>query len=437
MSHMSHKKSVLFDLRYWKKLFVTVGVLSILSSCISTKRNLTSEKETGPMPARDFDHHFTGILVFDPVTKDTLFSKNASKYFTPASTTKIFTLYTGLKLIPEKIPALTYMQKNDTLFVAGTGDPSLLHPYFKDSTALHFLKGQSIPLAVHFDNYQGNSFGPGWAWEDYDQYFSPERSSLPLYGNTVQLHASGTIPSFFKKDVTEKKSTINRALRQNHFYFDPAEKDTVFVPFITKPSHVKGLLETALDRKVTEIHAMPKGKKNVLFGIPSDSLYRRMMHQSDNFIAEQLLLLASSSLSDTLSSSKPRNYILKNQLSDLGQVPRWVDGSGLSRYNLFSPESMVQVLYKLYIDLPLDRLLNLFPAGGVSGTLKESFSGQQGPYIYAKSGSLGNNYCLSGYLITKSNKILIFSFMNNHYRRSTTEIKQQMQSFFQQIRNHY
>ena len=33
--------------------------------------------------------------------------------------------------------------------------------------------------------------------------------------------------------------------------------------------------------------------------------------------------------------------MLENQLKDIKQQPRWVDGSGLSRYNLFSPMSFV------------------------------------------------------------------------------------------------
>ena len=69
-----------------------------------------------------------------------------------------------------------------------------------------------------------------------------------------------------------------------------------------------------------------------------------MMQESDNFLAEQLLLLASSTLSDTLNTKTAIEYMLNNHLKDLKQQPRWVDGSGLSRYNLFSPEAIVYVL---------------------------------------------------------------------------------------------
>ncbi|WP_394750520.1 D-alanyl-D-alanine carboxypeptidase [Spongiimicrobium salis] len=433
-------KKGLEPLRASIKFSIYLLILSLLSSCISTKKNISKHQRPSLELSKKFDTHFSGLLIVDPITKDTLFSKNAQKYFTPASTTKIFTLYTALKLLPNNVPSLTYRYEGDTIFVAGTGDPSALHPYFQDSTALNFLKKQTVPIAMDFNNYPEPAFGPGWAWEDYDTYFSPERSSFPLYGNTVQISKAKSlqvIPALLRKQVSTKKSSKNRELRKNRFYVDTLLTDTIAIPFITSVDLTQSLLESLLAKKVSPVQMMPSGKRKTLFGIPTDSLYRRMMYESDNFIAEQLLILASSRLSDTLSSTSPRKHMLQHYLSDMKQVPRWVDGSGLSRYNLFSPESMVQVLHKLYTELPQKKLLTLFPAGGVSGTLKDSFSGGGTPYIYAKSGSLGNNYALCGYLITNSNRLLLFSFMNNHFRRASKDIRLDMEHFLKQVRDAY
>ena len=142
-------------------------------------------------------------------------------------------------------------------------------------------------------------------------------------------------------------------------------------------------------------------------------------------------------LSDTLNSAKTRTFVLENYLKDLRQKPRWVDGSGLSRYNLFTPESMVHVLHKMYQEIPKERLLLFFPAGGQSGTLEEWYPGDANPYIFAKTGSLGNNHNLSGYLLTKSGRTLIFSFMNNHFMDNPSEIKERMQRIFEGIRDTY
>ena len=99
--------------------------------------------------------------------------------------------------------------------------------------------------------------------------------------------------------------------------------------------------------------------------------------------------------------------------------------------------SFVQVLDKLYAEIPRARLFNFFPVGGNIGTLKNWYGSEKGPYIYAKSGTVGNNYCLSEYLLTDSGEVLIFSFMNNHYTTSSTKVKEQMQLIFEYLRDHY
>lgn len=420
------------------KILVSCCVTALLGSCISSEKMLHKSIESN-LRTPFYDTHFTGLLIVNPSTKDTLYNKNSSTYFTPASNTKIFTLYTALNTLPKKIPALHYIEKNDTLYFEGTGDPSFLHPYLKDSTAFHFLKKQKH-LAFHSGNFQDTRFGPGWAWEDYDSGFSPERSSLPIYGNVVSISNTfpdQAIPNYFKDSVLFISNNTNRDMDRNRFYFDTYRKDTLTVPFKIDKETVANLLQHTLNKPITMVSNMPKSEKSTLFGIEADSLYVQLMQESDNFIAEQLLLMSAVEISDTLIGKKAITYVLDTILPNLPQQPRWVDGSGLSRYNLFTPQSMVYVLDRLYKEVPTQRLFKIFAAGGESGTLKDWYSGNPEPYMYAKSGSLGNTYCLSGYLITKSGKTLIFSFMNNHFRQPTSQVKERMQALFEEIRDTY
>ena len=85
---------------------------------------------------------FHGLVVMDAKTKKVLYDTHGDKYFTPASNTKIVTLYTGLKMLPEHFPTLKYLEKNDSIFVVPTGDPSWLHPFLQDSTGVQFLNGK-------------------------------------------------------------------------------------------------------------------------------------------------------------------------------------------------------------------------------------------------------------------------------------------------------
>ena len=422
-----------------QKTFITLLAISLLTSCSVTKNRKIIKETTIVLNDTLFENQFLGFFVFDPIKNDTIISYNSSKYFTPASNTKIITLYTAMNILPEKIPSLNYVISNDSIYIQGTGDPTLLHSFFQDSTAINFLKNYNN-IFLYLKNFKDNKYGPGWAWEDYDSYFQPERNGLPLYGNVLTMSETDSLnvtPKIFKNDVTETSYAKSREEFSNTFYYTSVKKDTIEVPFIIDSTLTKKIIEDVLQKKINITNSFPEGPKETIYSIPSDTVYKQMMKVSDNFLADQLIILSSGVLTDTLNIANAQKYILSHQLADLKQMPRWVDGSGLSRYNLFTPESFVHILTKMYREQPRERLFNLFPVGGVSGTLTNWFEGSNKPYIYAKSGSLGNNYSLSGYLLTKSGKTLIFSFMNNHYKESTADIKKKMQIIFENIRDNY
>ncbi len=421
-----------------KQTLLLLLATALFMGCSSSKRTI-SKNTIHQLHSAFYQNQFTGLLIIDAKKQDTLVNFNATKYFTPASNTKIFTLYASLQTIPDSIPALKYISQNDTLYIEGTGDPTFLHPHFKTATTLAFLKKHKH-ITLYTANFNDKKYGAGWAWDDYPYYYQAEKSALPLYGNVVSIHNTNRLkvsPSYFKGAVMAIKANKNREAKRNLFYYLPSRKDTLEVPFITGDTLTKNLLELALQREIHSVKTLPKLPKKIHYSVPADSVYKRMMHQSDNFLAEQLLLVGSATLSDTLSSATTRRYILKNKLTDLKHPPKWVDGSGLSRYNLFTPTAMVHVLHKLYSSISTKRLFTIFPAGGVSGTIKNHYLGSEKPYIYAKSGSLSNNYCLSGYLLTKSGKTLIFSFMNNHFMRSSKEVKTHMNQILKEIRDNY
>ncbi|UII75420.1 D-alanyl-D-alanine carboxypeptidase [Flagellimonas sp. HMM57] len=421
-----------------KHLLYLLLVVIFLVGCTSSKKIIQKKTESALLESF-FNNQFTGLLILDAQSKDTLYQQNHTKYFTPASNTKIFTLYTALKMLPDSIPALKYIKLGDSLFIEGTGDPTFLHSDFDNTTTLDFLKSHEN-IALHPNNFKDEKYGPGWSWGDYSYYYQPERTALPIYGNVTTLHKTDSlivIPAYFKDKVVDMDFSRNRKKERNLFFFNPTRKDTLSIPFITDSTLTKELLINVLDKKINIINSMPEGVKSTLYSVPKDTVLRKMMQDSDNFLAEQLLVLASSTLSDTLNVSKAQNHMLENHLSYLKQVPRWVDGSGLSRYNLFTPESIVQVLDRMYSEFPRETLFSTLAVGGVSGTLENWYSGAPDPYIYAKTGTLSNNHCVSGYLLTNSGKTLIFSFMNNHYRQSTSELKQRMQSIFEYLRDTY
>ena len=158
-----------------------------------------------------------------------------------------------------------------------------------------------------------------------------------------------------------------------------------------------------------------------------------MLKPSDNFLAEQLLIL-SAWKQGFIDVADYIDQLKNKELNSLGRIV-WVDGSGLSRYNLISPNFQVRLLKKALENYGWKRLTAILPTGG-EGTLQELYLDAD-PFIYAKTGTLSNNHCLSGFLITKSGKKLIFSLMNNHYTAPTGKVKKAMESLLVQIRESY
>ena len=400
---------------------------------------------------RQTDENFkdhTGFALYDPEKQTTLYEYKSSHYFTPGSNTKIFTFFSCLTLLGDSIPALKYVQQGDSLIFWGTGDPSFLYKEVYDNQRVYsFLK--STPRSLYFSdrNFQTTNFGPGWAWDDYNDYYSAERSPFPVYGNMLSLKAYGKTvevqPPYFKNYVKiedrEEKAKVIRRLESNEFVFHPNFTQKKFegdVPFKVAGELTTTLLTDTL-KKMVRLVAKPLPKSALTFySTPVDTLYKVMMQESDNFISEQLLLMCSQTLSDTLQPEIAIRYMKKNLLNDLKDEPRWVDGSGLSRYNLFTPRSVVQLWEKIYHRLPRERLFALLATGGKSGTIKNWYYGKE-PYIFGKTGSLSNNHSLSGYLVTKKGKTLIFAFMNNNFTTTVNDIRRNMENILRSIYESY
>jgi D-alanyl-D-alanine carboxypeptidase/D-alanyl-D-alanine-endopeptidase (penicillin-binding protein 4) len=425
------------------KAFLSLFFLIVIFSCSPVKRSLEKKiKETESM----FQDH-TGFMLYDPSERKTIYEFNSGKYFTPASNTKIFTFYASLKILQDSIPALKYEVINDTLFLWGTGDPSFLyHNVFDNGKTFNFLKASDKTLCFSASNFHTTNFGPGWAWDDYNDYYSAERSPMPIYGNVVSVESNGsdiTIrPTFFTKHFSlgqmEMMPKIIRNVDNNGFKFYPSHSSNLEadIPFRVDPLLTSELITDTLRKDVLQVDKPFSQSASTLYSIPSDSVYRVMMQDSDNFIAEQLLLVCASVLSDTLQPEIAIRYTVENFLKDLPDKPIWVDGSGLSRYNLFTPRSIVMIWEKIYELVPRDRLFALLATGGKAGTIRNWYKADR-PYIFGKTGSLSNNHSLSGYLVTRTGKTLIFSFMNSNFTVSGSEVRRNMQNILNFIYEKY
>lgn len=399
-----------------------------------------------------FSSNHSGFILKDPSKEKVLADVNSAKYFTPASNTKIFTLYAGIIVLGDSIPALKYQIEGDSLIFWGTGDPTFLNSDFPDNPTFNFLSKSNKELYFSSSNYHDTRMGPGWAWDDYNYSYSLEKSAFPVYGNKIEVHKGAdttelkVTPNFFEKFIYFESSPapvnsnyLQRELSSNLIKYYPLNDTISFtrnIPITWNADFFKAVLSDTLKRDLKILDKDISGSESYLYGLKSDSVYQTMMYESDNFLAEQILLMVADAVSDTLRSDLAIDYIKNNYLMDLPDEPLWVDGSGLSRYNLFTPRSIVVLLEKLYNEIDRDRLFHLFAGGGENGTIKDWYGGDP-TYVFAKTGTLRNNHCLSGYIITKSGKTLIFSFMNNNYNDVSSTFKKEMEKMLKYIYNKY
>jgi len=386
--------------------------------------------------------HFTGFALYDLDDKKMIWQQNADKYFTPASNTKLFTFYTCLKMLGDSIPALKYVIRHDSLIFWGTGDPSFLHSDLKATKAFNFLKNSNKKLFFAAGNYTDDFYGDGWAWNDYNDYYQPEITELPLQDNVAEFYADKNdsiqvrpayLKRFLKCDSNYHPANfrVHRDFLSNAFVYPAAKPSAAFVqdvPWKTSTAFTLALLQDTLKLPVTEIHLLLPDSAKIIYDANADTVYRHMLQPSDNFIAEQLLLVCSSAKFKTLSSDSVITYAKAHFLNDLPDVPQWADGSGLSRQNLFTPRSIIALLEKIDNEVKNDSLLHsLLPEGGVVGTIRHAYKTDNGaPFIWAKTGSLNNVYNQGGYFVTRKGKRLAFSFMNNNFTRPASEVRNEM-----------
>lgn len=454
---------------FLKLLFLIVSLIMALS--VSSCKSAEELSEPAPEAAsplaimfdnsKTFSSNLTGFALYDPEHDSTLYSHNASKYFTPASNTKLFTFYAGLKTLPENLRALEYVIRGDSLIFWGTGDPSFLQNEYGSDDVYNFLKNSTENLFYSDSHYDDVSLGPGWSWDDYNSYYSAEKSPFPIYGNMVRFtmqeiemnrikqneNGLAVTPKVFQSKIKPQSGndnlTLLRGRTDNQFTYGPVADTTTYDilrPFHYTPELITEMLSDTLDKPVGYVALEKPESTRLLYSVPSDTAFKRMLQPSDNLIAEQLLLMIASERGEPLNAGNVIEYIKSEFLADLPDEPQWVDGSGLSRYNMFTPRSIIRMLEKIDDEFADDeKLFELLPAGGKSGTISSWYGHREGgdPYVFAKTGTLRNNHCLSGYIITKSRRKLLFSFMNNHYVTSSSVIKEEMEKVLWHIYSHY
>lgn len=398
-----------------------------------------------------FQEGITGFHLYDIDAERTLYGYNEERRFVPASNVKLLTFFLAHRMLGKWTPAAFYRRHPDRIELWGTGYPLLLHPQFAGYDALGaWLRDQTLPVTVHLNEASEPSrYGAGWSWDDYDYGYVYERTGMPVYGNRLYLDAAppnaygqpqfyGSPPSIAGGLVQdeEQERYIHREERSNVFTvskdFTSKGRFPVQRALITSPALTYRQLRTAfgsskIDRGRDTLPGSAGEIETLKVPLP-DTLYRRLLQNSDNFLAEQLILQCAASRYGTFEEDQLFDYATDTLFAGMGMGRlRYDDGSGLSRYNLLQPKQLTKIVTALHNEVGSERLMDLLPAGGGSGTLKRRFDNRVETYVWAKTGSLSGVICLSGLLRTKSGRWLAFSFLHNNVLSSSRAYYREME----------
>ncbi len=412
--------------------------LLLLNACsVGSKIRRDAQQQVLQQPVMAPAH--VGISIMDAATGEYLYNYQGDKYFVPASNTKLFTCYAALRYLGDSLIALRYVDKGKGVVeVEGNADPTFLLSEYAFQPAYLFLKQQN-KILLSSTNWKEPALGAGWAWDDYTSDYMPERSVLPIYGNLAQFQKNtagiATIPTGIlpaQLIPADGKFFITRSLGSDSFYTVPANKpfQQSTMPFrVGTADHLAKLLADTLHTTVeSTLFRLERWPDVVTIkSQPTDSVLSTMMHRSDNFFAEQLLLMVSNERFAVMNTKMVIDSLLNNDVSFLPQKPKWVDGSGLSRYNLFTPQDFIAVLQAMKAGFDWKRITAILPTGN-EGTLSGLYTNYAGR-IYAKTGTLSNHVALSGYLLTRKGKTLIFSVLVNAHQRSASEVRKTIEKF--------
>ncbi|HBO22213.1 serine-type D-Ala-D-Ala carboxypeptidase [Providencia sp.] len=439
-----------------RKLIFTLGV------AVTTTQALA-------VPIDDYKQYLPDgtnlALVAQKVGSNTpLIDYNAQQMALPASTQKVVTALAALLQLGPDYRFVTNFETsaklNDKtlagdLVIRFSGDPTLTRQQIRNmANALKQIGIQKVEgdLIVDISAFASHDKAPGWVWNDMTQCFSAPPAaaiidrncfSVSLYpaekaGEMAYIKTANFYPvnMFSEVRTLAKGSTearyceldvvpgeLNRytltgclmqrseplplafAVQNGASYSGAIVKNELTTAGIELTGHVKKRTQLTPQSQV-----LVKTESK-----PLHDLLKVMLKKSDNMIADTVFRTIGRDYYGVpgtwRSGSDAVRQVLKQKAGiDIGNTVM-VDGSGLSRHNLISPATMMEVLqFIAKNDQQLD-FISMLPLAGHDGTLRYrggfDEAGVNGK-VSAKTGALQGVYNLAGFLTTASGQRVAF-----------------------------
>lgn len=361
------------------------------------------------------------------------------------------------------------------LVLRGMGDPTLgteesteWAAQLASQLSAHGVRQVQGDLVADDSYFTGPSSGSGWEAGDLQSWFAVPSSALSVDENVVRITvtpgasqgrsarielvpADGIAKVVGRIDTTQSgtPSDINlyRALGSPtlhvfgsipaqaspaHFRLamdDPALQAArqLRAALAKRGIRIRGntrVLHWPLDDGATLAHVHVLGE---LLSPPLLEILRRGLKRSQNLYLQNLLL--SAGVHEQANSDSPPEgfrdsegwgiHALRDLLDRIGiapEVSQIVEGTGLSRHNLVTPDAMVRLLVYLAARPYAAQLRDALPLAGVDGTLAHRMRGTVAAgNVQAKTGNMSHVHSVAGYVTTTTGERLAFAIMLDNY----------------------
>jgi len=420
-----------------------------------------------------------GVLIVDPDRGDTLYSRDAGKLLVPASNMKILTSAFALDALGPDFRWVTRYAARGTvhdsvldgdLLVYGRGDPTVsdrmagdaMLPLLAiaDSVRAHGVRRIRGMLLAAGNAFPDATAGFQWGWEDLETSSGAQVDELLFNEGVAELHVRGGLrpgdaPSVISSPATSypkiqvDAKTIARgsgrdSLPQVDVVKDTttgvvvvtgtipvADTTTLEVSFSNPDEAFLAALREALTSRgiaVGDTAHADAAREDSLFAVTSAPLsvvLGAFLKPSQNQIGEVLVKTVALARTDT-GTYRVARRLMGERLRAWGARPDgflvW-DGSGMSRRDLVSPETLAHVLDAMRHNPNFQLYYDALPVAGVDGTLRARMrSTRAEANVRGKTGTLGEVRSLSGFVTTAGGRQLIFSVLCNNYLVPTSYI---------------
>ena len=406
-----------------------------------------------------------GMVVVDLNTGETLYQKNASRPFIPASNMKLFSDAAALMALGPDYRFQSQLSTDAPLIDQGVlkgaiylhmpGDPSLTQEHLDQlllpltTWGVKRIQGNVVLVS---NNNAVSAYAPGRTPSDFKYSYGAPVAPVVLDENRLtvtvnpayragsaafvelnDLHSSLFLDNQVKTAANASACGVDFSMDQdNHLtvrgcvgvgQWAVQQRIAIRNPLRYTQDLVRqhlNNLNIKLDGQVILGNAPPS---SLLLSShaskPINQLMADTLKPSDNLYADSLFLHAATKLNGTPLNWDQAQPVVKNFLQQQTgislQSAVLTDGSGLSRYDLLTAQQTVDLLRFLHNRFPLAyEYIAALPIAGSDGTLQRRFRkpSQQG-LLRAKTGTMTGVMSLSGYLYTANAHTLAFAIFIN------------------------